>query len=240
MKKIGILRRLTNKFASKIKKSEYTIDPSISSTDLTSIVFIKFIMLARGTITSVLALKADFPFFRGSSVALYHKGKIKFGRGCILHNNVTINALSIEGVRFGDNVTIPEHTIIRCTGVISMLGKGLSVGSNTGFGHYNFINAQGGVDIGDDVIIGPHVKILSENHNFEDPATPIRLQGVSRLGIKIENNVWIGANATILDGVTIGAGAVIAAGAVVNKDVPPATVFGGVPAKKLKHITATA
>jgi acetyltransferase-like isoleucine patch superfamily enzyme len=238
MKKVGILRKLTNKIASKIKKSEYTIDPSISNTDLASIVFGKFIMLARGIFASALSLKRGFPFFRGGSVALHHNSKIKFGRGCILHDNVTINALSVEGVRFGDNVTIPEHTFIRCTGVISMLGKGLSVGSNTGFGHYNFINAQGGVAIGDDVIIGPYVKILSENHNFDDPTTPIRLQGVSRLGIKIENNVWIGANVTILDGVTIGAGAVIAAGAVVNKDVPPATVFGGVPAKKLKHITA--
>ncbi|MGY8810605.1 MAG: acyltransferase [Pseudomonadales bacterium] len=238
MNKIGVLRRATNKIASKIKNADYAIDPSISNIDLFSIIFTKLIMLIRGTLSSTLSLRSGFPFFKGKSVTLHHKSKISFGRGCILHDNVTINALSRQGVHFGDNVTIPEHTIIRCTGVISMLGVGLSVGSNTGFGHFNFINAQGGVNIGSDVIIGPHVKILSENHNFDDPSIPIRLQGVSRVGIKIDNNVWIGANVTILDGVTIGSGAVIAAGAVVTKDVPPATVVGGVPAKQLKHIMA--
>jgi acetyltransferase-like isoleucine patch superfamily enzyme len=215
----------------KIKKNPYTLDPSISTLDALIISCNYLKMLTRATAKRIFFHKLQGPIFIGSNVTFRHAKKISFGSGCIVRSDVSIDGLSQNGIIFGNNVTIPEHTFIRCTGVISNIGKGLTVGNNTGLGHSNFINAQGGVSIGDDVIIGPYVKILSENHSFSDSTRPIREQGVTRKGIDIHNNVWIGAGVTILDGVTIHTGAVLAAGAVVTKDVPAHSVAGGVPAR---------
>ncbi|MDE7290185.1 MAG: sugar O-acetyltransferase, partial [Oscillospiraceae bacterium] len=111
-------------------------------------------------------------------------------------------------------------------------GKNIHVGKNV------FINAgccfqdQGGITIGDDVLIGHQVVLATLNHDLD----PDNRQSMIPKPIVIGNNVWIGSHATILGGVTIGDNAVIAAGAVVTKDVPENTVAGGVPAKIIKKI----
>ena len=89
--------------------------------------------------------------------------------------------------------------------------------------------------IGENVLIGPNVVMRTSNHNFSDKNKNIKDQGHNSGDIHIEDNVWIGSNCVILSNVTIGKGAVIAAGAVVNKDVLPFTVVGGIPAKKIKE-----
>ena len=99
-----------------------------------------------------------------------------------------------------------------------------------------FIQVRGTVVIEQDVIIGPSVKIFSENHDFEDPSKNIRQQGTRRLGVTICSGSWIGAGAIILDGVTIGSNSVVAAGSVVTKNVETCTVVGGNPARFLKSI----
>ena len=91
---------------------------------------------------------------------------------------------------------------------------------------------QGGITIGDDVLVGHNCVIATLNHVMD----PDRRADMVPAPVKIGDKVWIGANVTILQGVTIGEGAVIAAGAVVNKDVPPRTVVGGLPAKVIKTI----
>lgn len=88
--------------------------------------------------------------------------------------------------------------------------------------------------MGRNILVGPNVVIRTANHNFNDKDRPINEQGHNYANIKVADNVWIGANSVILGGVTIGKGAVIAAGAVVNKNVEPFTIVGGVPAKVLK------
>ena len=111
-------------------------------------------------------------------------------------------------------------------------GKNLSIGKRV------FINSgckfqdQGGITIGDDVLIGHNCVIATLNHVME----PDKRADMIPAPVRIGNKVWVGANVTILPGVTVGEGAVIAAGAVVNKDVPPRAVVGGVPAKILKYI----
>ena len=111
-------------------------------------------------------------------------------------------------------------------------------GKNIRIGKRVFINSgckfqdQGGITIGDDVLVGHNCVIATLNHVMD----PDRRADMVPAPVKIGDKVWIGANVTILQGVTIGEGAVIAAGAVVNKDVPPRTVVGGLPAKVIKTI----
>ncbi|WP_035102874.1 acyltransferase [Devosia sp. LC5] len=107
------------------------------------------------------------------------------------------------------------------------------------FGAHSTVNPyamiSGKVRCGNGVRIASHVSIVGFNHGFDDPSVPIYTQKHETLGIIIEDDVWIGANAVVLDGVTIGKGAVIAAGAVVSKDVPPMAIVGGVPAKVVRY-----
>lgn len=111
-------------------------------------------------------------------------------------------------------------------------------GKNLHFGKRVFINSgckfqdQGGIYIGDDVLIGHNVVIATLNHVMD----PDRRGDITAAPVRIGCKVWVGANATILPGVTIGDGAIIAAGAVVSKDVAPRTVVGGVPARLLRTI----
>lgn len=111
-------------------------------------------------------------------------------------------------------------------------------GKNLRIGKRVFINAgckfqdQGGITIGDDVLVGHNCVIATLNHAMD----PEHRADMIPAPVCIGDKVWIGANVTILQGVTIGEGAIIAAGAVVNKDVPPRTVVGGIPAKVIKTI----
>lgn len=85
--------------------------------------------------------------------------------------------------------------------------------------------------IGNYVRIAAHTVIVATQHIFERIDIPICHQGVEGKGITIEDDVWIGANCTVLGGVTIGKGTIVAAGAVVTKDVEPYSIVAGVPAK---------
>ena len=111
-------------------------------------------------------------------------------------------------------------------------------GKNIHIGKHVFINMgckfqdQGGIFIGDGVLIGHNVVLATLNHAMQ----PERRSDMLPAPIHIGKRVWIGSNATVLPGVTIGDGAVVAAGAVVTRDVPANTVVGGVPAKVIRHI----
>src|SRR5262249_44647940 len=101
------------------------------------------------------------------------------------------------------------------------------------------VRGQGGVTIGNSVLIAPQAKFLAVNHNFTDVTRPVIEQGITGRGIVVEDGAWIGAGATIVDGVRIGEGAVVGANAVVTKDVPPRTVVVGVPARVVKDLRAS-
>jgi acetyltransferase-like isoleucine patch superfamily enzyme len=114
----------------------------------------------------------------------------------------------------------------------------INYGKHTKIGKNVFINFDcvfldlGGITIEDNVLIAPKVSLLSEGHRV----SPEHRQSLVPGHIHIKKNVWIGAGATILPGVTIGENAVVAAGAIVSKDVPANTIVGGVPAKIIKTI----
>lgn len=111
-------------------------------------------------------------------------------------------------------------------------GRFTRIGKNVFINHGCSFLDLGGITIEDNVLIGPQVKLVTENHPL-DPATR---KGLITKPILVKQNAWIGAGATILPGVTIGENSIVAAGAVVSKDVPDNTVVGGIPAKFLKNI----
>ncbi|OOG75351.1 DapH/DapD/GlmU-related protein [Algoriphagus sp. A40] len=111
-------------------------------------------------------------------------------------------------------------------------GRFTTLGKNVFINHACSFLDLGGITLEDNVLIGPQVKLVTENH----PLDPEDRKALICKPIHIKKNAWIGAGATILPGVTIGENAVVAAGAVVSKDVAANTVVGGIPAKFIKNI----
>ena len=114
-------------------------------------------------------------------------------------------------------------------------GLNIRVGRNVFINQACMLNDIGGIEIGDDVMIGPRVSLLTAGHPL-DPSR--RRRQIVAAAIAIERNVWLGAGATVLQGVTVGSDAVVAAGAIVTRDVPPRTLVAGVPAQVLREIGA--
>lgn len=120
--------------------------------------------------------------------------------------------------------------------------KNISLGNNVSIGYKNtFYCTRAEIIIGDDVIFGPNVTIITGDHRVDILDKPIAaIKDSEKLPendqpVIFEGDNWIGADSTILKGVTIGKGAVIAAGSVVTKNVPPLSIVGGVPAKVIKY-----
>ncbi|WGE82214.1 sugar O-acetyltransferase [Actinobacillus equuli subsp. haemolyticus] len=128
-----------------------------------------------------------------------------------------------EAIDESFHVNLPLYTDF---GAHIRIGKRVFI--NTGV----MLTDLGGITLEDDVLIGPRVNIITVDH----PIAPAERRGVIVKPVVIKKNVWIGAGATILAGVTVGENAIVAAGAVVTKDVPANTIVGGVPAKILKEI----
>ncbi|MFE0413524.1 DapH/DapD/GlmU-related protein [Streptomyces tendae] len=114
-------------------------------------------------------------------------------------------------------------------------GVNIRVGRNVFVNQGCRFNDVGGIEIDDDVMLGPDVSLITSGHPL-DPAR--RRTGITSAPIRIERNVWIGASAVVLQGVTVGADAVVAAGAVVTRDVPARSVVAGVPARVIRSLTS--
>lgn len=109
------------------------------------------------------------------------------------------------------------------------------LGENVFFNRGVFLTARAPIQIGNNVLVGPYTVINSGNHIYSQKEIAINLQGHDIKDIIIDDDVWIGAQCTILKGVHIGKGAVVAAGSVVTKDVAPFTVVAGIPASQIKE-----
>jgi len=112
--------------------------------------------------------------------------------------------------------------------------ENIEVGNYFNLGEYSFVSGQGGVFVGNNVMIGHHVSILSSEHVYDKTHIPMREQGARYSFVKIEDDVWIGAGARILKGVLLGKGSIVASNAVVSKPVAPYSIVGGVPAHLIK------
>jgi acetyltransferase-like isoleucine patch superfamily enzyme len=226
--------KVLSRLLKKLGKGDYVIDSHISKSDIIAILLGKMMEVLRGYRIKYFLGASGGLIFLGRRCKIRYKSHIRMGRTITIGDNVEINALSEEGITIGDNVSILRNTLIECTGVIRNIGVGLVIGNNVGIAQNCFIQVRGKVIIGNNVIIGPGVSVFSENHNFENPDLPVSVQGETRKGVVINDGVWIGTRAVILDGVTVGMNSIIAAGSIVNRDVPPYSIVGGVPAKVIK------
>lgn len=224
-----MIKSLFQKILLKTGKT-YTIDSSIPSSLFFSFLCQRFIMMARGIV--FLQKKV----FLGYGCKIKNKPNIAFGKSVTLENYCEIDGYASQKMKLGNNVKIGAYSFVTTTSHMSKYGKGLTIGNNSACGRYCEFGASGGISIGNDVIMGSYISFHSENHNFLDKSKTIREQGVTSIGIKLGNNIWVGAKVTFLDGSDIGDNSVVAAGAVVTGKFPPNVVIGGIPAKILKEI----
>lgn len=216
----------------KLNKSgkNYTIDARVPNSLLFRTFCKRVFMLVRG----ILFLRKKV--FLGSSCSILNKKNFQFGKNVTIEKHTELDGYASKKITLGDNVKIGAYSKLLATSHLATFGKGLTMGNNSAVGDFTHFGATGGIEIGNDVIMGSYISFHAENHNFSDTSKLIREQGVSSKGIKIGNNVWVGAKVTFLDGAKVGDNSVVAAGAVVNAEFPNNVIIGGVPAKILKQI----
>jgi acetyltransferase-like isoleucine patch superfamily enzyme len=130
--------------------------------------------------------------------------------------------------------SLGKNSVIESFSCINNAVGDVVIGDHTRVGLHNTI--IGPVKIGSHVNLAQGITVTALNHTFTNPEKRIDEQGVSTTPVAIGDDIWIGANAVILPGVTIGEHSVVAAGAVVTKDVPPHSLVAGVPARIIKTI----
>ncbi len=224
-----MLKRIFQYFLQKAGKT-YSIDDRIPSRLIYSTLVKRTTMMLRGY------FKVYKKVFIGSNCTILNKKNFQFGSNVTIEHHTILDGYASEKIVFGDNVKIGAYSNLLSTSHFSKFGKGMKIGNNSAIGDFTHFGAPGGIEIGNDVIMGAYISFHSENHNFSDTSKLIREQGTTSIGIKLGNNIWVGAKVTFLDGCSVGDNSVVAAGAVVNGVYPNNSVIGGVPAKIIKKI----
>ena len=160
-------------------------------------------------------------------VSLQYPDRIRIGGGSRIGRHATLRANTEQrpGIILGKGVWIQDSVVINAN-----RGQ-ISLGDRSWLGPFCLVYGNGGVHIGANVLVAAHTTINTVSHSAERCDIPINDQPVLTDPVTIEDDVWIGLNAVILQGVTIGRGAIVGAGAVVTKSLPPWSIALGVPAK---------
>ena len=140
-----------------------------------------------------------------------------------------------DGMFFGGSITIGAKVTLADGVLIATYGGSVEIGDQAYIGPYAILYGHGGLVIGRNTMIAGHTVIVPANHGFQSLGVPMRDQPLTRVGIEIGDDVWIGAGCKILDGVRIGSGSIIGAGSVVTKDIDPGSVAVGVPAEVIRR-----
>lgn len=217
----------------KIRNPQFAFDNAITSSMVCQLITDKGSYIIRG----LLHGRRLNGLLLGRKVRLQNRAKLKIGQWVKIDDYCTLNALGKGYLSIGNNTSIGAFSRVIISTSFNHIGEHISIGNNVGIGEYAYLGGGGGLDIGDNCIVGQYLSCHPENHHYQDTTKQIRHQGVSRAGIKIGQNCWIGSKVTITDGVTIGDNCVLAAGAVITKDMPANSVIGGVPAKVIKTIS---
>jgi len=161
------------------------------------------------------------------SIYLKNIDNIEIGKNCKILRGCELDASGKGKIIIRNNVTLNPYVFLQAN-------KGfIEIGENSEINNFTIINSGAKITIGNNVLIGPKVNIISYTHNYKDANTLIRKQNTPTKKIIIEDDVWIGANTTILYGVKIGKGAVIGANSLVIKDIEPYTINVGSPTKTI-------
>lgn len=162
-----------------------------------------------------------------SGGSLQYPGRIRIGDGTGIGRNVTLRANTDQspGIELGKGVSINDAVVINAN-----RGR-VTLGDRSWLGPFCLIYGNGGVAIGRNVLVAGHSSINTVSHSAERCDIPVNDQPVVTDPVVIEDDVWIGLNAVVLQGVTIGHGSIVGAGAVVTKSIPPWSIAVGVPAR---------
>ena len=224
----SVLERLIRR-----RNPEFALHPAVSTGVLLGFGLGTAASLLRGT-RLWLRGRASGGAMLGRGVRFQYLGLIRFGKWLKVGDFVRFSGLGASGLALGDRVSIGAHSQVIVSTSLAEPGQFIRLGHRVGIGEFAYLGGGGGLSIGDDCIIGQYFSCHPENHVHADYDTPIRLQGVTRQGISIGPNCWIGSKVTVLDGVRLGAGCVVAAGAVVTRSVPADSVVAGVPARVIR------
>jgi len=168
-------------------------------------------------------------FDKACSIKLGKRSILRLGDKVALRGGCVID-LGREGdLALGDLAEIRHYAIIECGGRVS-------IGKRSVIGAYNWLQGSGVIEIGDDVIIGPGVRIISTTHDVSDPDLPFARQPLISGSVRIGSNVWIGADVVILTGVRIGKNVVVGAGSLVTRDLEDGGIYVGTPARRIKKV----
>ncbi len=154
---------------------------------------------------------------------------VRLGRHCWLQNiSIPRNPWDIQ---LGDHVSLDQGVVLLATGDRKPQPR-ILIGQGSYINRYTMIDAHERIEIGDNTFIGPFCYITDGDHQHRRDQ-PVQRQPMTTVPVKIDRDVWIGAGAIILKGVTLGQGAIVGAGAVVTQDVAPFAIVAGVPAKQI-------
>lgn len=158
------------------------------------------------------------------------KSMIKIGKSKIART-ASLDVEKGGQIMVGDDCEVRHHAVLEVSG---RYNGSIEIGNHSVIGVGNWLQGSGRIKIGNDVIIGPYVAIVSTNHSYEDVSKPVAQQPLQTGEVIIEDDVWIGAHCTIAQNVRIGAHSIIGANSFVNKDIPPYSIAVGSPAKVVK------
>ena len=167
----------------------------------------------------------------GTNVVLRHSHKITIGDNVVIDDNCVLDAKGGEGnsIKIGSGVFVGRNTILYCKDGDIEIGDNTTISFNCDVFSANYVR------IGSNVQIAAYTFLNGGTHKFDDLDVPVMHQERSGIGIEVGDNAWIGADAKVLDGVSVGRDSIIAAGAVVTKDVPEFAIVGGMPAKLIRN-----
>lgn len=168
--------------------------------------------------------------------AVSHEGIDRVGAECRIDPSVSVMRFGqrADVLSLADGVSLYAYTRLVLGDVVADPCVGIRIGARTIVNVGCYLSGEGGLEIGEDVLIGPHAKLLSAGHAIDEGDAVIARNRITRARIRVEDGAWIGAGAIVLEGVTIGRGAVVAAGALVRQDVPAGMVAAGMPARLIR------
>ena len=166
----------------------------------------------------------------GTGVVLRHPRKICIGDNVVIDDHCVLDAKGQDnkGISIGSGVFLGRNTILNCKNGDIILEDNVNIGFNC------MIFSASVVKVEKDYLMAAYCYLVGGTHNYEDPSIPVLHQGRSSKGVRLGSGGWLGAHATVLDGVTIGKHAVISAGSVVHKNIPDFATAGGAPVMILR------